>query len=147
MYMSYSRKIRMFATRYSLDLLWRVIFLKLQYMLTEGSIGRILNISKSTISRTFQRFINNGNVNHRKCGRPRGTTLHPYEELVLLDAVLVNPSITLAELKNKIVNATGERYVLSTIWRTIRRFGFTRKKVRIRFILLIRDLTHRRRQR
>jgi transposase len=122
---------------YSKDLCWRVVHLRFRYILADRSISQILNISSSTVNRTLSRFLRNGNVNHKKNGRPRRTTLHPHEQLLIIETFLDNPVTTLKELNLKIRNATGNCYVLSTLSRNIRRLGITRKKVRTVFLCQI----------
>lgn len=122
---------------FSEDLCWRIVHLKFQFHFTSRRIAQLLNISNSTVDRTLTRFITTGEVHHKTNGRPKSTTLHPHDQLVLVETLSENPATTLKEQLQKISNATGNHYDLSTISRNIRRFGFTRKRVFEIFNLLI----------
>lgn len=114
---------------YSEDLCYRIVYLKFRYVYTDNRISRLLNVSLSTVRRTLRRFLRTGEVKHKKNGRPRRTTLHPHDQLVIVETLSENPAATLKELKRKIRQETGNIYDLATLSRNIRRFGFTRKKV------------------
>lgn len=116
---------------YSKDFRWRVVYLKFQHGYSYRRISDLLSISKSTVKRIIWKFFALGTVECEKLGRPSRTSLHPYEQFVLMESILENPSLTLRELLWEIYDSSGSLYDASSISRTIRRFGLTRKRVSI----------------
>ena len=49
-------------------------------------------------------------------------------EAVLLGHLERRPDASLAELVGSLVTATGEQVSVMTVWRTVKRLGWTRKK-------------------
>ena len=119
---------------YSADIRWRVIYLRFSNPRHSiQSISEMLFISSRTVRRILRKFMEQRNVSCEKVGRRSRSTLHAHEQLTLMEEVLRNPSATLVEILNEIVLTTGSRYDLSTISRTLRRFGLTRKRVSIKW--------------
>ena len=114
---------------YSKDLRWRVISLKYQCRFSNRRIARLLDMHKSTVKRILRKFLLTGDVQCFKVGRPNISSLHVYEQFVLVEAALKDPSMTLEELLWEIQHSTGSQYCLSTVKRNLRRFGFTFKQV------------------
>lgn len=59
-------------------------------------------------------------------GRPR--RLSPAHETVLLKQLTAQPDASLAELGERLATATDEQVSVMTVWRTVKRLGWTRKK-------------------
>lgn len=59
-------------------------------------------------------------------GRPR--LLSATQEAVLLGQLEAQPDASLAELARSLVTATDEQVSVMTVWRTMKRLGWTRKK-------------------
>ena len=59
-------------------------------------------------------------------GRPR--QLSAAHEAALLEQLSAQPDASLAELGRRLATATGQRVSVMTVWRTVRRLGWTRKK-------------------
>ena len=114
---------------YSTDLRWRVIYMKYQWGYSHREISRILKIHKSTVKRIVNKFLSTGDIQCLKVGRRPETSFHPHEQFVLVEAALSNPSLSLKEFLWEIRNSTGSEYVLSTVHRNLKRFGFSLKMV------------------
>lgn len=59
-------------------------------------------------------------------GRPR--RLSPAHEAVLLEQLEAQPDASLAELVRSLAIATDEQVSVMTVWRSVKRLGWTRKK-------------------
>ena len=114
---------------------WRVISLSLLHGHSARIIARLLLLSKSTIKSILRQFNIQGTVESGRPGRPSVTSLHEHKQFVILEAILENPRLALQEIVWEIQNATGAMYSLSTIWRTLQRFGLTRKRVSLPLLL------------
>ena len=71
-----------------------------------------------------------GNVNTEIIGRPYGCiSLHPHEELVIMELLLEHPERSLAEIAAVLYSETGSANMCSTLCRYLKRNSITRKKV------------------
>ena len=113
---------------YSPDLRWRIVFQRKLKNMSYQQISENLTVSVSTVSRMIDRFDRTGEV-QPSIWAPTERLLHPHEELVLLQAVLEKPSTYLRELQRMLDETTGREVSVSTICRTLHRFGFSRKKL------------------
>ena len=113
---------------YSPDLRWRIVFQRKLKNMSYQQISENLTVSVSTVSRMIDRFDRTGEV-QPSIRAPTERLLHPHEELVLLQAVLEKPSTYLRELQRMLDETTGREVSVSTICRTLHRFGFSRKKL------------------
>ncbi len=59
-------------------------------------------------------------------GRPR--RLSAAHEAVLLEQLSAEPDASLAELGRRLAAATGQQLSVMTVWRSVKRLGWTRKK-------------------
>ena len=66
----------------------------------------------------IKKIMETGLLTCDKVGRPFQSSLHIFEQHVLMKAILGNPSLTLKELLSVILRSTGSEYDASTIWRT-----------------------------
>lgn len=107
---------------YSVDLRERSLAAMTAGMsMTEAA--RIFAVSRSTLSRWRQRQQTTGSLHPgQSSGRPRRLT--PAHEAVLLTQLQAQPDLTLAEL----CAAAPVRVSATTMSRTVRRLGVTRKK-------------------
>ena len=123
---------------YSNDIRWRMIFQRIFYRRTYNEIASQLFISAKTVYRTYQTFINTGDVKPCTLGRPKDTnTFFPHEEYIIMDFALRQPQMQLNELANCIFNATGSAFSEETLCKSVRRLGITRKKVCIMHFTMI----------
>ena len=63
-------------------------------------------------------------------GRPLDSVqFQPREELIIMEAVLEKPTVTLNEIFEEIYRRTGSEFAISSIHYYLKRNGITRKKV------------------
>jgi transposase len=92
---------------YSQDLRWRAIFLTEILDLELEQVSFYLQISQSTIKRYVRKFREIGNVNTAIIGRPYNCiSMHPHEELVIMEMVQQYPENTIAEILDKVYEET-----------------------------------------
>ena len=98
--------------------------------LENREVSFLLQLSPKTISRYRQKFRTLGNINSEILGRPYASiSIHPHEELVIMELVLQNPEKTIVEILEAIYAETGSTYVCSTLYYYLKRNNITRKKV------------------
>ena len=95
--------------------------------LTYEQIAANLNVDPSTVWRTVRKFEEDGTVEARKHKDEK--TLTVYDELLIIQTVLDNPSIYLHELQRQVEETTNTSVSESTIWRFLHREKFSRKKL------------------
>lgn len=115
---------------YSSDIRWRMIHQRCLLGLTYSEIARNLNVDQSTVCRTVQLFEQTGTVEsiqgyHEKTNKRLSRT----DELVLMEAVVKQPSIYLHELQNTLLQTTGTTICLAAIHNFLVYQGFSRKKL------------------
>ena len=115
---------------YFCDLRWRMVYQRFSLSLTYAEIGTNLNVDPSTVCRTVQLFEQTGTVEDIQ-GYHENTTkrLSTRDELVLVEAVLINPSIYLHELQSTLLQTTGTSISTAAICNFLVRQGFSRKKL------------------
>ena len=114
----------------SSDLRWRIVWLYHYKDLSYEEIADLLYIHSSTARRIVNKFNWSGDISPRNGRRGPRRLLQAREEFSLVDSLLDSPGIYLQELQNKLFRNTGVMASISTILRTIRRLGFTRKMLR-----------------
>ena len=91
-------------------------------------VARNLKVDPSTVSRIVSRFEATGNVDPTpRSGAPN--KLSDYDEFVLIEILLEQPSKYLHELQQEIENSTGTQIDMSTICRFLKRNNFSRKRL------------------
>ena len=97
---------------------------------TVNEIFELLVVCTKTVRRILKRFDDDGVVDptEQKLGPER--KLDAFEEMTLVQSLPNKTSTYLDELQTDLYNSTGTIVSLSTICRTLRRLGFTRKKLR-----------------
>ena len=93
-------------------------------------ISDFLYIHESTVRRILTRYNQCGDVSPESYQHGPERMLGTPEECCIIESLMANPSIYLSELQQDLFNTTGIWASTSTIFRTIRRLGFTRKKLR-----------------
>ena len=113
----------------STDLRWRIIWKRKILGYSVADVSTSLNISRRSVKGITKRFNRTGDV--RKSSRKGGakTILHPYEEFLRINTVLSNSALHLHELQREIESHSGRTVDVSTVLRTLRRFGFSRQKL------------------
>ena len=114
---------------YSEDLRWRAIWIRHFCGYSEEETCFHLGISKWTLRRYLHGYFVSGDVKAKKIGRPLGS-LHfqPPEELIIMEAVLENATVSLNEIFDQIYRSTGSEFALSSLHYYFQRNGITRQK-------------------
>ena len=118
-------------TAYSNDLRWRIVYQRIAMNLPLVKIAQNLNVAVSTVHRIYRLFEESGTVDplspqkRLDCRR-----LDLRSELYVVGVILENPSMYLGELCIEIMHVFGIEISPSTVCRTLRRYGLTRKKIR-----------------
>ena len=115
---------------YESDLRWRMVYQRSILGLTLREVASNLNVDHSTVCRVLQIFEETGDVEPGKSsGRPKSWNI--YDEFVIIENVLENPSIYLHEIREDLRKTTGRELDESTICRFLHRNGFSRQKLRL----------------
>lgn len=123
---------------YSQDLRWRAIWLTEIVGIDVEEVSFYLQISSATINRYIQKFRNLGNVSTAIIGRAYYCiSIHPHEELVIMELLLQYPDRTIAEMLDKVYEETGSQYACSTLHYYLKRNNITRKKVSACFAMMV----------
>ena len=106
------------------------MWLSLHHQMDANDIVSLLYVSVKTVRRIVKLFLNTGDVepSSRKNGPDR--LISEFDELVLVQCVSEKPSMYLHELQNELFCATGTWVDCATVCRTLKRLGFSRKKIR-----------------
>ena len=92
------------SSAYEKDLRWRIIWQKEGLQLSDDTIASNLNIDKSTVSRTMERFITTGTVDKLPYPKERATRkLTDPAKLFIFHLVLNSPGITLREIQEELL--------------------------------------------
>ena len=95
-------------------------------------IAQNLNVAVSTVHRIYRLFEESGTVDplspRKRLDCRRLSDLR--SELYVVGVILENPSMYLGELCVEIMHVFGIEISPSTVCRTLRRYGLTRKKIR-----------------
>jgi transposase len=92
------------------------------------SVAAKYEVSRAWVHRLVQRRRETGSIAPRKQTKFRRRSLSPQQEERLVALITARPDATLVELQAALPTTAA----LSTLWRTIDRFGFTVKKNRTR---------------
>ena len=114
---------------YSTDLRWRIVWLYYYKEKSFEEIEELLFVSSRSIRRYIDLFNDTGDVSPatQQHGPPK--TLE-HEKMYLVQSLMSKPDIYLEELRQELIQATGTDVSLSTICRTLKHLGFSRKKLR-----------------
>lgn len=121
---------------YHEDLRWRIVWQRITKNKTIRDISADLCVANSTIWRILDRFERTGRVTPN-AATSRDHALHEHDEMLLIQMVCENPSVHLHEVQRKLHEVTGTEASIATICRSLKRNGFSRKKVQ--FIALQRS--------
>ena len=101
---------------YSEDLRWRVVWLYLTKGLSYKEISDLLFISEKSVERYIKQYLNTNSVTPTEYKHGQDKLLTDFEQLTVLQLLLVNPSMYLQELCDELEEATGKRVHPSTIY-------------------------------
>ena len=115
---------------YTPDIGWRVVWNRLGLNMTFSAIASRLQIATSTAYRIYKLFERTGDVTHQQSSsRLACRTLNEHDEMFIIALLMQNPSMYLSEMCTQVSSIVGVEVSGSTICRTIRRNGLTRKKI------------------
>ena len=115
---------------YSNDLRWRIVWL---YHYKEKSIEEIqelLFVSSRTVRRYLALFDETGDVSPVVQLHGPTRAMDAFEEMSLIQSLLNKPDMYLEELRQELIQISGTDVSVSTICKTLKRLGFSRKKLR-----------------
>ena len=115
---------------YSSDLRWRIVWLYYYKEKTIKEISELLFISSRSVQRYTALFDETGDISPATYQHGPQRLLTVYEETALVQALLSKPDMYLEELRQEIIQSTGTDVSTSTICRTLKRLGFSRKRLR-----------------
>ena len=113
---------------YSLDLRQRVVA---AYEKGKGSIAQVaeqFNVGQSFVKKMLRQKREQGSVAPRPHGGGRQPSLSEKEHHLLRQRVKEEPDVSLTELQEHLARTTRVQVSLSTIHRSLRRSGLSRKK-------------------
>ena len=114
---------------YDNDLRWRIVWQKNVNNWSTEEISKSLCVSPATVWRILDRFERTGSVDPTKRANNQVKLLHEHDVFLLVQLVCENPSIYLKEIQLELERTTGTVAAVSTIFRTLKKLGFTRKKI------------------
>lgn len=117
------------APPYSLDLRWRIVWLKIVEGMSSVSIASLMNISERTVRRYVTKFYQTGDIQPKEHRNGPQALLGDFEKIILVRLLSENPSIYLYELQQELERMFGVSISVSTICKTVRSMGFTRKAI------------------
>ena len=119
-------------TAYAVDLRWRVIYQCLVHELSFEAITQNLSISASTACRFYALFKATGSV--EPLGQRKMTSvlkrLDGHSELHVIGMLMERPALFLREIFQELQKALGISVSPTTIYRLLKSYGVTRKKIR-----------------
>ena len=114
---------------YDCDLRWRMIYQRLARGLHYKDIARNLDVSTSTVYRTYKLFETTGAVKPSPCHGRTTKKLDVHAEVYVVGLIMESPAMYLTELCQDLLNVFGIEVSPSTVCRLLRTYGFTRKKI------------------
>ena len=122
--------LRNMPTPCSNDLRWQIVWLVLGIRKTTHETTRLMGVTRRTVVNILQRFRRYGSVRPSRIGRPNTMSSITRGELfVLMEYVMRYPGAYLREAINYIEGICGREFSASSLWRCLKRCGFTRRKV------------------
>ena len=115
---------------YSEDLRWRVIWQSTVRGMQHKDIAATLIMSEKSVQCYLALFQATGSVTPQPHTGGPHQILEDQEQFIVMQALIHNPTMYLYEVQEYLHLLTGKQVCLYTIYRTIKRRGFTRKKVR-----------------
>ena len=114
---------------YHPDLRWRMIYQRYVLNYSIRSISQNLCVDKTTVRRVLRLFDSTGSVDKRESQASR-KKICITDQLHILELLLENPSMYLAELKRGLYSR-GTDVHISTIYRFLQSSNFSKKKMRL----------------
>lgn len=114
---------------YSEDLQWRAVWLLIVRGMSTAEIAEVLFIAERSVCRYLAICNSTGPVDPKEQRSGAGELSTDLEQLTILHSLIHKPTLHLNEVQEKLFETTGTWVSASTICRTIKKQGFTRKKV------------------
>ena len=112
------------------DLRWQIAWLVLGIRKTTDETARLMGVTRRTVVNILQRFRRYGSVRPSRIGRPNTmSSITTGESFMLMEYVMRYPGAYLREAINYIEGICGREFSASSVWRCLKRRGFTRRKV------------------
>lgn len=117
---------------YSTDIRLRVVYQRIGMGLRFYEIAKNLNIATSTAFRIFKQFETSGDIGipDTQKSRQELRSLDEHSELIVIGLILETPTLYLHEICQTIQEVTSISVSQATICRLLKRYGFSRKKVK-----------------
>jgi len=120
------------SSAYGEDLRWRMIWQTQGLEYSVEKVAMNLNIDKSTVYRTVQRFLSTGSIAKYLYPTERAAKkLTDPTKLFILQLVLEKPGITLREIQEQLLYTLLIVIDIAKICRFLQQSGFTRQKLQI----------------
>ncbi len=116
---------------YSDDLRWRAVWLGLARGMPCEDIANVLFMCEKSVYRYLHLFHTTGSVSPETYTPGPKKLLSEFELFTVLQTLIHHPTSYLYEVQNDLVRITGTSVSASTICRTVKQQGFTRKKVQL----------------
>lgn len=113
----------------SIDLRWNIVWLVIRHGMKPEDIASLINISERSVRRYVSLFYQTGDVQPKEHRNGPHRLLDEFEQLVLVQILGENPSIYLYEIQQEMESRFGVNVSVSTLCKTIKIMGFTRKKI------------------
>ena len=95
-----------------------------------SQVAREMYVSHSTVERFLHRYHTTGEVRATQQKHGPDRLLDDFEQLTVLQSFLNKPGIYLREVQEELYDATGKWASCATIYRTVKRIGLTRQKMK-----------------
>ncbi len=107
-----------------------MVRLSLHSQMSNDDIASLLHVCAKTVKRVVERFLSTGDVKPLPKRNGPDRVLSEFEEVLIVQRVFEKPSMYLYELQHELLSSTGTWVDCATICRTLKRLGFSRKKIR-----------------
>ena len=114
----------------SIDLRWRIVWMKISQNLPGNEIADLLQVSERTVRRIVDLFYHTGDVKPKEYRHGPMRLLGEFEQLALLRLILERPGIYLHEVQTELYAMFGVQVSISTICKTLRSIGCSRQVMR-----------------
>ena len=112
------------------DLRWQIVCLVLGIPKTTDETARLMEVTWRTVVNILQRFRRYGSVRPSLIGRPNiMSSITREESFMLMKYIMRYPGAYFKEAINYIEGICGREFSASSLWRCLKRRGFTRRKV------------------
>ena len=117
------------APPYSTDFRWRIVWLRIVHNMSAVSISSLMNLSERTVRRYETQFYQTGDILPKEHRNGPERLLDDFGQIILVRILAENPTIYLYEIQEELESVFGVSVSVSTICKTLKWIGFTRKKI------------------